>query len=108
MFSFVKISFIAVNCFSSKGECRKTFNLLRYPQIIVHTRDIGFLVYKGPFEYAYLSNYLGLVKKPLERIDNFEEFVDFVLLNDVIIISKPEKMLYLLQLFLKSYLYLRE
>ena len=97
----MKISFIAVNCFSSKGECRKTFNLLRYPQIIVHTRDIGFLVYKGPFEYAYLTNYLGLVKKPLERIDNFEEFVDFVLLNDVIIVSIPLKIYFIFTIIFK-------
>ena len=77
--------FIAVNCFSSKGECRSTFNLIRYPQIIVYVRDIGFMVYKGPFEYNYLDWYLKTLQKPLQRIDTIDEFTEFVLLNDVII-----------------------
>lgn len=75
--------FIAVNCFSSKGECRSSFNLVRYPQILVYVRNIGFLVYKGPFEYNYLDWYLKTIQKPIERIDSFEEFIDFILIHDV-------------------------
>ena len=76
-----RIKFIAVNCFV--GNCQKTFNLVKYPQILVQTRDVGLYFYKGPFEYSYIVNYLSLIQTPLQRIDDLDEFIHFVINNDV-------------------------
>lgn len=39
--------------------------------------------YKGPFEFNYMREYLELLQRPLTRIDNLAEFMDFILINDV-------------------------
>ena len=78
-----KISFVAINCFNPNGECRKSFNLVKYPQILLQIRDVGLLQYNGPFEFIYLSNYLKLIQQPLIRIDDLDEFYKVVLVNDV-------------------------
>jgi hypothetical protein len=76
-----------VNCFSPGGECSRTFNLNKYPQIVIHTRSGGFFSYTGPFEFDYLSSYLNAMQAPIKRIDSMNEFIEFILLNDVAIIG---------------------
>ncbi len=39
------IKFIAINCFLN--ECQKTFNLVKYPQILLQIRDAGLYYYRG-------------------------------------------------------------
>ena len=74
---------MSINCFNPAGECRKSFNLFKYPQIFIQIRDVGLLQYKGPLEYNYLANYLKIIQMPLTRIDDMQEFVRFVLANQV-------------------------
>lgn len=78
-----KIAFVAINCFNPNGECRKSFNLIKYPQILLQIRDVGLLQYNGPADFNYLSNYLKSIQQPLNRIDDLEEFIKFLLVNDV-------------------------
>ncbi len=37
----------------------------------------------GPFEIGYISRYLDFMTKPLTRIDNLNELIDFIIQNDV-------------------------
>lgn len=74
---------MAINCFY--GDCRKHFNLAKYPQIIIQIRDVGSFAYKGPFEFNYMSNYLNLLQKPLVRLDSFNEFMQFYTKTEVIL-----------------------
>jgi hypothetical protein len=83
-FKFIfKVEFSAINCFSSSNDCFKHFNLYFYPQFLFYVRNSGFHTYRGPSEFNYLLNYVKLMQKPIERIDNFDEFLDFVIKNDV-------------------------
>jgi len=77
-----EIRFIAINCFVA--DCQKTFNLAKYPQVLVQTRDAGLYFYRGPFELNHFSNYLKLIQMPLQRIDDFDQFIQFIIKNDVI------------------------
>ncbi len=79
-----KIAFVAINCFNPNGECRKSFNLAKYPQILLQIRDVGLLQYNGPVDFNYITNYLKLIQQPLNRIDDIGEFIQYVLVNDVI------------------------
>ena len=75
-----------VNCFNPFGECRKSFNLNKYPQLLLQVRDVGLFAYKGPHELNYLSNYLKLIQNPIARIDTMYDFIKFVINNDVSLI----------------------
>ncbi len=75
--------FVAVNCFNPNGECRKVFNIVKYPQMLFFIRDVGVLQYTGPHQIGYLNKYIEFLERPVERIDTFEQFLQFVLLNDV-------------------------
>ena len=77
-----EIRFIAINCFV--GDCLKTFNLAKYPQVLMQTRDAGLYFYRGPFELKHFSNYLKLIQTPLQRIDDLDQFIQFIIKNDVI------------------------
>ena len=78
---------MAINCFSSSNECFKQFNLYFFPQFVFHIHNSGFHTYRGPNEYNYMLNYIKLMQSPLKRIDNLEEFLDFIIKNDVRIAS---------------------
>jgi len=78
-----ELSFLAIDCFNPDGECRKTFKLLKYPQVAVQIRNVGLYSYYGPFEFDYLTRFINEIKKPLKRIDSFDEFVEIVLKHEV-------------------------
>lgn len=82
-----KISFIAVNCFNPSGSCRKTFDLSKYPHIVLQIRNAGLFTYQGPFQFEYVSRYLDLMLAPLHRIDNLDEFANFIIDNDGAVIG---------------------
>ena len=84
---FFQVPFVAINCFNPNGECRKVFNMAKYPQILVAIRDVGLLPYTGPHQLTYLSKYIEFLERPIERIDTFEQFLQFILLNDVTLID---------------------
>lgn len=37
----------------------------------------------GPYEIGYISRYLEFMSRPLTRIDNLDEFINFIIKNDV-------------------------
>jgi hypothetical protein len=82
-----EISFLAVDCFNPDGECRKTLRLLKYPQVAVQIRNVGFYSYNGPFELNYLTRFINEIKSPLKRIDSLDEFIQSVLKYDVNILQ---------------------
>jgi hypothetical protein len=75
--------FLAVNCFARDGDCKKNFNFVKFPNIVVHVRNVGFFSYTGPLDFQYISNYLDLTRKPIQVIDTMQEFLEFSLMNDV-------------------------
>ncbi len=78
-----QIKFVAINCFNRVGECKKTFNYVKFPNIVLHVRDNGYFSYYGVFDYEYLSNYLNTITRPIHVIDSLESALDFILINDV-------------------------
>jgi hypothetical protein len=74
---------MAINCFNREGECKKNFNCIKFPNIVVHVRNAGFFSYTGPLDFHYLSYYLDQTRKPVKVIDTMDEFLEFSLLNDV-------------------------
>lgn len=83
-----KISFIAVNCFNPSGTCRQTFDLIKYPEILLQINNVGIFTYQGPYELSYISKYLDVIQSPLTRIDNLDEFSEFVIQNDGAVIGR--------------------
>lgn len=81
------VKFTAINCFSSSNECFKHFNLYFYPQFLIYVRNSGFHTYRGPNEYISILNYIESMQSPLKRVDNLDEFLDFVIINDGALIT---------------------
>ena len=59
------MSFMAVNCFNPTGSCRKTFNLVKYPEIVLQVRNVGLNNYQGWLSVTSFIN--SFLKKNLTQ-----------------------------------------
>ena len=65
------------------GECRKHFNLKRYPLLIAHVRMAGEVEYKGPLVASYIIPFLDNLLDPIVPIRSEGDLLDLRSKHDV-------------------------
>lgn len=77
---FIQVTFSAINCWHSKGECRRKYKIYEFPLIVVYVRKVGshFLLipYAGPLSSHHLVRFIRNVLHPYAYIATKKEFLD--------------------------------
>ena len=42
-----------MNCFNPSGTCRQTFDLIKYPEILLQINNVGIFTYQGIYKYQF-------------------------------------------------------
>ncbi|KAM9315113.1 thioredoxin domain-containing protein 11 [Pholidichthys leucotaenia] len=75
-----QVQFVAVNCWWSRGKCRRQYRLYQYPIIHLFYRRFGPISYNGPFLAPYIESFILRVITPLTYLpsrDRLEEFISY-------------------------------
>ncbi|RCN48003.1 hypothetical protein ANCCAN_05942 [Ancylostoma caninum] len=66
------IRFVAVNCWTTGGECRKAYKIYQYPVIVAYSSTVHSM-YQGEHSTDHLYRWVVNVRNPLQRIHNVEQ-----------------------------------
>jgi hypothetical protein len=80
---FVKVKFIAVDCFYHDGQCRKTYKLNYYPNMFLYVKGTRGYQYFGPTIASNLIEFIEKIRMPVIRLTNVNEFLDFIVQHEV-------------------------
>ncbi|XP_061888874.1 thioredoxin domain-containing protein 11 isoform X2 [Entelurus aequoreus] len=73
-----QVQFVAINCWWSKGKCRKQKHIYQYPIIQLFYRRFGPIEYRGPFVAAYVQSFILRVITPLTYLPTTETLQEFL------------------------------
>ncbi len=80
---FIKVKFIAVDCFYHDGQCRKTYKLNYYPHMFLYVKGTRGYQYFGPTIASNLIEFIEKIRMPVIRLTNVNEFLDFIVQHEV-------------------------
>lgn len=82
-----QIFFASINCWWPEGECRKYYNLRRYPVMLANVRMAGEVEYKGPIVASYMIPFLDNLLDPVVHIQNEGDLLDLRSKHDAVLVG---------------------
>ncbi|XP_061687090.1 thioredoxin domain-containing protein 11 isoform X1 [Syngnathoides biaculeatus] len=73
-----QVQFVAINCWWSRGRCRRLNHFYKYPTIHLFYRRFGPIEYKGPHVAAYVERFILRVITPLTYLPSRAALREFL------------------------------
>ena len=77
------MKFVAIDCFYHAGSCRKTYQLNYFPHMMLYIRASRAYQYFGPASLSNLIEFIEMIRYPVIKLTNDDEFYDFILQHEV-------------------------